>query len=199
MRVFLCVSLVITKVSAGPSFFSASIIAAEVGPRLHKSGRWLCTLFTQGLKPQVWHVLTSTLTVTRCSGLCTAAPFALRRSTDLNVCPPTLFLPPPVACFAALVIYSTHAEWQPASRSKTLAPMWVMRICVHADVIISITSCCLLRDTAHISLCSKVTRSAVILPDSMYFRFQLLVQYAFLNVFQEMQTGLCGCLNPKMH
>lgn len=38
IRVFL-VSLVITKVKAGPSLFSASIIAAEVGPPLHRSGR----------------------------------------------------------------------------------------------------------------------------------------------------------------
>lgn len=37
MRVFLCVSLVITKVSAGPNLFSASIIASQVCPQLRKS------------------------------------------------------------------------------------------------------------------------------------------------------------------
>ena len=41
MRVFLRVSLIITKVGAGPRFFTASTIAAEVGPQLHKKKKKL--------------------------------------------------------------------------------------------------------------------------------------------------------------
>lgn len=76
------------------------------------------------------------------SGLCKATRFALRRSPGPQMFAIPLYSFPLLWC--ALVIYSTHAEWQPASRSKTLAPMWVMWICVHADVVISVTSFCLL-------------------------------------------------------
>lgn len=97
------------------------------------------------------------LTNTGCSGLCKVMAFALKHTSDLSVCPPSLFHSLPLP----LVIYSTHAEWQAAFCSKTLASTWVMWICVHADVRISVTSFCLVWDMTHISLCRKVARIAI--------------------------------------
>lgn len=100
MRIFLCVSLIITKVSAGPSLFSASIIAAEVGALLCKRQKWLHRnhishgSFIHGLEPHARHAFSPISTDTHCSGLRNATSFALRRSPDLDVCPPTLFLGP---------------------------------------------------------------------------------------------------------
>lgn len=162
MGVFLCVSLVITKVSAGPSLFSASIIAAEVGPPLRKSGRWLHwnhiihRSVIQEPKPQIRPAFSSIWTATHCSGLCKIISFALKRIPDLSVCPLTLL------CF---LLYSAHAEWQPASHSKN-------SVSNVSDVNLYTCWCCyfcLYLDMTHILHCSKVMRSVVLLPDFIYF------------------------------
>lgn len=100
-------------------------------------------------------------------------PFALRRRPRPQCLPSHSILPPPVAGFAALVIYSTHAEWQPASpQQNTCSYVSDVNLCTYWCCYFNHVLC-LLRDTTHISLCSKVTRRAVISPDFIHFWFQL--------------------------
>lgn len=146
MRIFLRVSLIITKVSAGPSLFSASIIAAEVGALLCKRQKWLHRnhishgSFIHGLEPHARHAFVPY--INRYSQQWTAQCYFICIKTQSRPwCLPSHSIPRALlwrALQPCLYIPHMLSDSRPPA-AKHLLATWVMWICVHADVVISIT------------------------------------------------------------